>query len=132
MNPEMYKVVINEDKRIFLVNDKGVITCMGHVSETQEHVSTIMEDYVNNDNQLLLSHHNDVDVCMLRSALCEAHCQNESLTNTVTQLHADVAAAKEAICRLEDELWREKASQEILTSTVRAVGCPERGRNRKC
>ena len=79
------------------------------MSETQEHVSTIMEDQVNNDDQLLLNHRDDVDICMLCSALYEVRRQNESLTNMVTQLHADVAAAREAICRLKDELWREKA-----------------------
>ena len=53
--PHNVQVVINKEW-IFLVDDRGIITCVGHVS-------TIMDDHMNNDNQLPWSHHNDVDVC---------------------------------------------------------------------
>ena len=125
--PRNVQVVVAEDQRIFLVNDKGTIasanhvrddtvimSSSGHVSQT-EHVSYV--DHVqNNDDALLLSHRDDVDVVSLRSALCEARRQNETLSlrlheeeNTVTHLQNEMGAAKETIARLEDELWSEKA-----------------------
>ena len=127
--PRNVQVIVKEDEQIFLVDDEGIITegiittkhvsndsmmlLQGHVSETEQHVS-IVQDYVNNDDTLSLSHRDDI--VSLRSALCEAHRQNESLAlrlheqqSTVTQLESEVGEAKEIIPRLEDELWKEKA-----------------------
>ena len=131
--PRNVQVIVKEDKQIFLVDDKGIITegiitftkhvsndsmmlLQGHVSETEEHVS-IIQDHVNHDDALpLLSLSHRDDVVSLRSALCEARRQNESLAlrlheqqSTVTQLESEVGEAKEIIARLEDELWKEKA-----------------------
>ena len=125
-------IVQEEDEQIFLVEDGGIITFTKHVSndmmmllqqhmsETEEHAS-IVQDHVNNDDALSLSHRDDVDVVSLRSALCEAHRQNELLTlclheqhSTVTQLEIEVGEAKEIIARLEDELWKEKTKTKRL------------------
>ena len=126
------QVIVKEEEQIFLVDDGGIFTftkdmsndtmtlLQEHVSETEEHVS-IVQDHVNNDDTLSLSHCDDVDVVNLRSALCEAHRQNESLTlrlheqhSTVTRLEIEVGEAKEIIARLEDELWKEKTKTKRL------------------
>ena len=79
--PRNVQVVVKEDEQLFLVDEEGIITFTEHVSNdiiTQEHVS-LGQDHVNNDDASLLSHCDDVDVVSLRSALCEARRQNESL-----------------------------------------------------
>ena len=112
--PRNVQVIIN-DEGIFLIDDTGIITSTEHVSEVEkEHVSNMVIDHMNHNN--VISHHNDVNVNSLSSALCEARCENESLTlrlyeqgNTVTQLQTEMGEATETIARLEDEIWKEKA-----------------------
>ena len=122
--PRNVQVVVREDKRIFLVYEEGIIVSTEHVSnDTQGHVSSEVLDHVNNES------HRD-DVFELRSALCEAHSKNESLTSqlfetemTVTQLQAEVIELKAIVTKLEGELkkgdkakrfWRQQCEQLAL------------------
>ena len=64
----------------------------------------------------IISHHDDVNVNSLCSALCEAHLENELHTlrlyeqdNMVTQLETEMGEVTKTIARLKEEVWKEKA-----------------------
>ena len=112
--PQNVQAIVNNEG-IFLIDDTGIIISTDHVSEMEkEHASNMVIDHVNHDD--IINHRDDVNVNSLRSALCEARHENESLTlrlyeqgNTVTQLQTEMGEATETIARLEDEIWKEKA-----------------------